>query len=115
MAHLFSFDPQLDEESPMFVFANLLMAFTSILDTLLTLYFWVIIISAVLSWVNPDPYNPIVRILRSLTEPVLYRVRRWIPFTFVGGIDFSPLVILLAIRFIQASIIRSLYQIAAGM
>jgi YggT family protein len=99
----------------MFVLSNLLMAITGILDTLLTLYFWVIIISAVLTWVNPDPYNPIVRILRSLTEPALYRVRRWLPFTSIGGIDFSPLIILLAIRFIQASVIRSLYQIAAGM
>jgi YggT family protein len=99
----------------MFVFSNLLMAVAQILDTLLTIYFWVIIISAVLSWVNPDPYNPIVRILRSLAEPVLYRVRRWLPFTFLGGIDFSPLVVLLAIRFVQAFLIRSLYQMAASM
>jgi YggT family protein len=99
----------------MFVFSNLLMAVAQILDTLLTLYFWVIIISAVLSWVNPDPYNPIVRILRSLTDPVLYRVRRWLPFTFFSGIDFSPLIVLLAIRFVQAFIVRSLYQVAMTM
>jgi YggT family protein len=99
----------------MFVFSNLLMAVAQILDTLLTLYFWLIIISAVLSWVNPDPYNPIVRILRSVTDPVLYRVRRWLPFTYFSGIDFSPLVVLLAIRFIQAFLVRSLYQLAATM
>jgi YggT family protein len=99
----------------MFVFSNLLMAVAQILDTLLTIYFWVIIISAVLSWVNPDPYNPIVRILRSLTDPVLYRVRRWLPFTYFSGIDFSPLIVLLAIRFVQAFLVRSLYQVAMTM
>ena len=97
------------------IVSNLIFAIARILDTLLTLYFWVIIISAVLSWVRPDPYNPIVRTLRALTEPVLYRVRRLLPFTYVGGIDFSPLVVLLAIQFIQAFLVRSLYQFAAGM
>jgi len=97
------------------VLGNFLMAFVSVLDTLLTLYFWVVIISAVMSWVNPDPYNPIVRALRSLTEPVLYRVRKWLPFVYIGGIDLSPIVVLVGIQFIKIFVIQSLYQAVAGL
>jgi YggT family protein len=97
------------------IVSNFILAIARILDTLLTLYFWVIIISAVLSWVRPDPYNPIVRTLHALTEPVLYRVRSWLPFVTIGGIDLSPIVVLLAIQFIQAFLVRSLYQMAMGM
>ncbi|BFR48806.1 YggT family protein [Nitratidesulfovibrio sp. HK-II] len=96
----------------MFVFSNLVFGVARVLDALLNLYFWIVIVSAVLSWVNPDPYNPIVRILRNLTEPVFYRVRKWIPFTYVGGLDLSPVVVLLAIQFINAVLIQSLYQFA---
>ena len=65
----------------MFVLGNILFAVARVLDTLLTLYFWVVIISALLTWVRPDPYNPVVRTLNALTEPVLYRIRKWLPFT----------------------------------
>mgnify|MGYP000911714941 CR=1 FL=1 len=99
----------------MFVFSNLLFGVARVLDAVLNLYFWVVIVSAVLSWVNPDPYNPIVRILRNLTEPVFYRVRKWIPFTYVGGLDLSPVVVLLAIQFINAVLVQSLYQFAVTM
>ena len=81
----------------MFVFSNFLQALATILDTLLWLYFWLIIVSAILSWVSPDPFNPIVRVIRNLTEPVFHKVREWIPFTNVGGIDLSPIVVLLGI------------------
>lgn len=96
----------------MFVFSNLVIGVAGVLDAVLSLYFWIVIISALLSWVNPDPYNPIVRILRNLTEPVFYRVRKWIPFTMVGGLDLSPVVVLLAIQFVKAVVVRSLYQFA---
>lgn len=96
----------------MLVLSNFIQAIASVLDTVLTLYFWIVIISALLSWVNPDPYNPIVRILRNLTEPVFYRVRRWLPFTYMSGIDFSPIVVLLAIQFIKVFLVRTLYQFA---
>lgn len=94
----------------MFIFSNFLQAIGGVLDTVLTLYFWIVIVSALLSWVNPDPYNPIVRGLRNLTEPVFYRIRRWLPFTYLGGIDFSPVVVLLAIQFVKGFLIRTLYQ-----
>ena len=96
----------------MFIFTNLLHAIASVIDTLLSLYFWVVIISALLSWVNPDPYNPIVRILHNLTEPVFYRVRKWLPFTYIGGIDLSPIVVLLAIQFLKIFLVQSMLQIA---
>ncbi len=95
----------------MFVISNFVEALAVIFDTLLTLYFWIVIISAVLSWVNPDPYNPIVRTLYSLTEPVFNKVRRWLPFTMIGGIDLSPIVVLLAIQFLKIFLIKSVSQL----
>jgi len=97
----------------MFIFSNFLQAIGGVLDTVLTLYFWIVIVSALLSWVNPDPYNPIVRGLRNLTEPVFYRIRKWLPFTYMGGIDFSPVLVLLAIQFVKGFLIRTLYQLGA--
>ena len=95
----------------MYVAGNLVAAFATMLDMLLTLYLWVIIIRAVLSWVNPDPYNPIVQILYKLTEPVLARVRRWVPIGGMG-LDLSPLIVIFAIIFFQTAVIRSLHQFA---
>lgn len=90
----------------------ILRALAQVLDTVLFLYMWIVIISALLSWVNPDPYNPIVRILRNLTEPVFYRIRRWIPFVFIGGIDLSPIVVLLLIMFLRTALVGNLYRLA---
>jgi YggT family protein len=98
----------------MFVVANFLSAIARILDIALTLYMWIIIARAVISWVNPDPYNPIVRFLHSVTDPVLNRVRRRIPL-FMGGIDFSPILVILAIIFLQVFLVQSLIQLAARL
>ena len=94
----------------MIVLHNLLSAVAEILDTLLTLYFWVVIISALLSWVRPDPYNLVVRTLTALTEPVYYRVRKLLPFTYTGGMYFSPVIVLLAVKLVQIVVVKSLYQ-----
>ncbi len=99
----------------MFILSNFLMAMAEILNALLSIYFWIIIVSAILTWVNPDPYNPIVRILRNLTEPVLFRVRKWLPFTMVGGIDLSPIVVLVGIQFLKVFLVQSLSQMAMSM
>ena len=96
----------------MFVFANLLDAVAQLLSAVLDFYFWVVIIAAVMSWFNPDPYNPIVRILRAITEPVFYRFRKWLPFLYVNGLDLSPVAVLLLIKFIQVAVVRSLMQYA---
>lgn len=95
----------------MFLLANLIEALAKILDVALSLYTWVIIIRALLSWVNPDPYNAIVRFLYRATEPVLRPVRRWIPFRNFG-IDLSPVIVILAIMFLQYFLVPSLIQLA---
>ena len=93
----------------MFVLGNFIAAVARIIDIALTAYMWIIVIRAVLSWVNPDPYNPIVRFLYRATEPVLYRVRRILP--DMGGLDLSPLVVLLAIFFLQNFLVASLFDL----
>lgn len=95
----------------MFVMKNLLIAVATILDYALWGYMWVIIIRAVLSWVNPDPYNPIVRALYAITEPVLSFLRRKFPL-MAGSIDFSPIVVILAIVFLQRFLVRTLIDLA---
>ena len=98
----------------MFIIGNFLAAIAKILDIALTLYMWIIIARAVVSWVNPDPHNPIIRFLNAVTEPVLYQVRRRLPISF-GGIDFSPIIVLLVIVFVQSFLVRSLAEMAMRM
>ena len=98
----------------MFILANLLEAFAAVVNVLLTLYMWIVIARAVISWVNPDPYNPIVRFLYSATEPVLYRLRRAFPL-YAGGIDFSPILVFVAIMFLQRFLVQSLYDLARSV
>ena len=99
----------------MIILANTMSAVAMILGSLLSLYFWIVIIAAVLTWVRPDPYNPIVRTLRALTEPVFYRVRKWLPFTYTSGMDFSPVVVLLCIELFNRIVVASLAQYALTM
>jgi YggT family protein len=82
----------------MFVFRQLLLAVSQLLDYVLVAYMWILIARAVISWVNADPWNPIVRFLHQMTEPVLRPVRRMLPMT---GVDFSPLIVILGIYFLQ--------------
>ncbi|MEK6661766.1 MAG: YggT family protein [candidate division NC10 bacterium] len=95
----------------MFIAGNLLNALATILDIALTAYMWIIIIRAVISWVNPDPWNPIVQFLYRVTDPVLRPIQRMLPMRRLG-IDFSPLVVILAIIFIQKFLIASLTELA---
>ena len=96
----------------MFVLSNLLFATANLLDMALGLYTMVLIGRAVISWVSPDPYNPIVQFLYKVTEPVLRPVRQRLPVT---GIDFSPLVVIFAIMFVQSALIASLRDLARGL
>jgi YggT family protein len=95
----------------MFILGNLLAALASVIGLVLNLYMYIIIARAVISWVNPDPYNPIVRFLYSITDPVLLAIRRRLPLSF-GGMDFSPIVIILAIIFLQKFLVASLHDLA---
>lgn len=97
----------------MFLFSNLLLALARVLDIVLTLYLYVVIARAIVSWVNPDPRNPIVRFLYNATEPLLYRVRRAVP--YIGGIDFSPLLVIIGIYFLQYFLVSSLIDLASSI
>jgi YggT family protein len=91
-----------------------MMAIAQLLDFVLTAYMWIIIGRAVISWVNADPHNPIVRFLYEATEPALSRIRRYLPISF-GGIDFSPMILIIGIMFLQSFVVQTLKQIAMGI
>jgi YggT family protein len=88
------------------------VAVAMVLGTLLNAYWWIVVARVLLSWVNADPYNPIVRFLYNATDPVLYWVRRRLPFVVVSGWDLSPLVVLLVVRVLQVVVVDSLYELA---
>ncbi|RPH84253.1 MAG: YggT family protein [Candidatus Rokuibacteriota bacterium] len=98
----------------MFVFSNLLLAVARLLELVLWAYFWIIIARAVLSWVNPDPFNPVVRFLYRVTEPVLRPIRRRMPMMGMG-LDLSPMLVILAIYFLQAFLVESLRDLALSL
>lgn len=96
----------------MFVVGNLISAVAQILDIALTVFYWLILIRALISWVNPDPYNPIVQFLMRTTEPILAPIRRMLP---AMPIDLSPILAFLVIVFVKSFLVRTLYQIAYNM
>ncbi len=93
----------------------ILIKLVQLVSTLLTLYMWVVIISALLSWVNPDPYNPIVRFLRNITDPVYARIRRLLPFVVIGGIDLSPVVVIVAVQILSALLDKLVFDMSISM
>lgn len=95
----------------MFIVANFLLAIATVLNMILGIFLILVIVRALLSWVSPDPYNPIVRFLYSATEPLLYQVRRTLPTVF-GGIDLSPLIVIAALYFLQIFLVGSLQDLA---
>ncbi|MFZ5798219.1 MAG: YggT family protein [Desulfobulbus sp.] len=94
----------------MFMLTNFLLALAKLIDFVLSAYIWLVIARAVISWVNADPYNPVVRFLVQVTDPILSRIRRVLP--PMGGIDLSPMVLILAIIFLQSFLVPTLKQIA---
>ena len=97
----------------MFMFGNFIKAIADLLNFVLSAYIWIIIARAVISWVNADPYNPVVRFLHQVTDPLLGRIRRFVP--VMGGFDLSPMVLIFAIIFLQSFLVPTLRQIAAGL
>jgi len=95
----------------MIVFSTLIEAVAQILHMVINIYIWVVIISALITWVRPDPYNPIVQVLNRLTEPVYAFIRRYIP-TVIGGIDLAPIIIILGLQFLDLFAIRLLFSLA---
>jgi len=91
----------------------LISAVFQVLHAILSIYFWIVIGRAVISWVNPDPYNPIVRFLYNATEPVFSRMRRILPLQF-GGMDFTPIVLLIIIGVLQNILAQIQYKLTYG-
>jgi YggT family protein len=93
----------------MFILANLLITLAQIVNIILMILYWLILVRALISWVNPDPGNPIVQLLHQATEPILEPIRRFLP---VLAIDISPIVAFLAIYAIKSFLVATLYDIA---
>jgi len=96
----------------MFVLSNFLVAAARILDIGLTILYWLILVRALISWVNPDPHNPIVQFLYKTTEPILYPIRKILPLGLRLGIDISPIIAFLAIMFLKSFLVRTLIDLA---
>lgn len=92
---------------------NVLYGFAAVLDTLLTGYQWIVIIRAILSWVSPDPRNPLVRALSALTDPLFLWMHRRVRLYF-GGLDFAPLVVIVVIIFLKYAVVDNLYEFAGA-
>ena len=99
----------------MFVLSNFLSALAYVLNVFLTIFYWLILVRAVVSWVNPDPYNSIVQFLYKATEPILQPIRRILPISFKIGIDISPLIAFFVILFVRGFLVRTLFDLADKM
>jgi YggT family protein len=98
----------------MLVLRNLFIAVATVIDYVLVFFMFITIARAVLSWVSPDPYNPIVRFIHNITEPVLYQIRKRVPMMY-GGIDFSPVIVILIIIFLRIFLVESLKGLAGSI
>lgn len=96
----------------MFILSNFLVAAANIISVLLTMLYWLILIRALVSWVNPDPFNPIVRFLYNATEPILTPIRRMLPRNLGIGIDISPIIAFIAIMFLRSFLVKTLIDIS---
>lgn len=99
----------------MFILANFISAIAHILDAILNIFSWLIFIRALISWVNPDPYNPIVQFLEKATEPLLSPIRKILPWRLRFGIDLSPIIAFFAIMFLRQFLVRTLVDIALSL
>jgi YggT family protein len=96
------------------ILSTFIEAIAQLLHMVITIYIWVIIIAALITWVRPDPYNPIVQVLMRLTEPVYAFIRRYIP-TVIGGIDLAPILVILVLQFLDLFFVKLLFGIAHGL
>lgn len=96
------------------VLSTLIEAIAQILHMVINIYIWVVIIAALITWVRPDPYNPIVQVLRRLTEPVYAFIRKYVP-TVIGGVDLAPIIIILGLQFLDLFAVKLLFNIVNGL
>lgn len=99
----------------MFVLSNFLVAVAHVLDIVLTILYWLILIRALISWVNPDPFNPIVQFLYATTDPILYPIRKLLPLSLKWGIDISPIIAFLIIIFMKSFLVGTLIDMSLRM
>jgi YggT family protein len=97
----------------MFMLGNFILALAKLIDMVFTAYIWIVIARAVISWVNVDPYNPVVRFLVQVTDPILYKIRRILP--PMGGLDLSPMILLLALAFLQSFLVPTLTELGMNL
>ena len=93
------------------VLSTFVEALAQILSMVINIYIWVVIIAALITWVRPDPYNPIVQVLYKLTEPVYAKIRQVIP-TSIGGIDIAPIIVILALKFIDLFAVKLIFGLS---
>jgi YggT family protein len=96
----------------MFVLGNFFIALAKVLDYGLTIFYWLMLARVLISWVNPDPYNPIVQFLYRITEPVLEPIRRRMP---MMAVDFSPIIAFVAIMFLQSFLVRTIFDLGVRL
>ncbi len=96
------------------ILSTFIQALAQILSMVINIYIWIVIIAALISWVRPDPYNPIVQILFRLTEPLYAKIRRVIP-TTISGIDLTPILVILLLQFIETFLVKLLFELARSV
>lgn len=96
------------------VLSTLIEALAQILSMVINIYIWVVIIAALITWVRPDPYNPIIQILYKLTEPLYNKIRKVMP-TLIGGVDIAPILVILALKFIDLFVVKLLFGLAYSL
>ena len=98
----------------MYMIGYFLMAVAKVFDIVLIFFMWVVVARAILSWVSPDPYNPIVRFIHNVTEPVLRPIRMKLPVNF-GGLDLSPIIVFLGTIFLRTFVVSSLHRLSMSL
>ncbi len=96
----------------MFILGYFIKAVAVVIEMVLSMYMIILVVRAFMSWMNPDPYNQLVRAVYSITEPLLSHIRKRVPIVF-GGLDFSIVVTLIAIAFFNIFLVSSLFHVAA--
>ena len=99
----------------MIVLSTFLNAVANILHMVITAYIWVLIAAALISWIQPKPFNPIVQLLYKLTAPAYALVRKTRISTVFGGIDLAPLLLIFALEFIDMFFIGLLHEMARSL
>lgn len=96
----------------MFVISNFLVSLANIIDLILTMFYWLILIRALISWVSPDPFNPIVQFLYRVTDPILNPIRKLLP---EMAIDISPIIAFLGIMFVKSFLVATLFDLSSRL